>query len=195
VTYLASAGDFGHGLYDPATYQRVISVGGTLLSDAGGREGRQAQVLARPSGPIPRGCSSTDSPSRNGRRIPDCISPHGERHARRSRSTRPSTTGYDESGWITVDGTTSLHACRPAWSLPRQLHQNKWWRDALDTLEAEQKKVPLSGDDGSDGGSGRNVSQQCGTNSSESSAVPLVGERRTESARCDEIAILLPLHT
>ena len=32
ITYLASSGDSGLGLYDPATFQDVIAVGGTVLS-------------------------------------------------------------------------------------------------------------------------------------------------------------------
>ena len=35
VTYLASAGDDGYGIQDPADYDSVVSVGGTVLSKKG----------------------------------------------------------------------------------------------------------------------------------------------------------------
>ncbi|HYL27344.1 MAG TPA: peptidase S8 [Candidatus Nitrosotalea sp.] len=65
VTYLASAGDSGYGMQDPADYPTVISVGGTLLHYASSKytesvwsdSGGGCSVVAKPSWQSDPGCS------------------------------------------------------------------------------------------------------------------------------------------
>lgn len=57
VTYLASAGDDGYGLQDPADYDSVVSVGGTVLSKRGPTYN---EVVWSDTG---GGCSVTNKPS------------------------------------------------------------------------------------------------------------------------------------
>ncbi len=56
VTYLASAGDNGYGMQDPADYDTVVSVGGTVLSKSGPNYN---EVVWSDSG---GGCSVTHKP-------------------------------------------------------------------------------------------------------------------------------------
>ncbi|HEY2475382.1 MAG TPA: S8 family serine peptidase [Candidatus Cybelea sp.] len=55
VTYLASAGDSGIRLIDPATFASVVAVGGTELTAGGGRRGFTETIWPNSGG----GCSST----------------------------------------------------------------------------------------------------------------------------------------
>jgi subtilase family serine protease len=66
ITYLASAGDGGYGMQDPADYATVVSVGGTLLSVGSGSKftetvwpdsGGGCSVVPKPSWQKDRGCS------------------------------------------------------------------------------------------------------------------------------------------
>jgi hypothetical protein len=66
VTYLASAGDDGYGLYDPATYKAVVAVGGTVLSESGST---YSEAVWNDSG---GGCSSTDESKPSWQTDPDC---------------------------------------------------------------------------------------------------------------------------
>jgi len=66
ITYLASAGDDGYGMQDPADYATVVSVGGTLLSVGSGSKftetvwpdsGGGCSVVPKPSWQKDRGCT------------------------------------------------------------------------------------------------------------------------------------------
>ncbi len=100
VTYLASAGDSGYGIFDPATFQRVIAVGGTFLNNASGKR-KYGEVVWTDSG---GGCSiGTTKPK--WQKDPDCAS----RTANDVAAVAVNATEYDtysEGGWITVDGTS-----------------------------------------------------------------------------------------
>jgi hypothetical protein len=56
VTYLASAGDSGYGMQQPASYQRVVSVGGTVLKQ---ESSKYSESVWRGTG---GGCSGVSKP-------------------------------------------------------------------------------------------------------------------------------------
>ena len=68
ITYLASSGDGGYGLYEPATFQDVVAVGGTVLSKVTGKRGYNEVVWPDSGG----GCSSTDEAKPSWQKDPDC---------------------------------------------------------------------------------------------------------------------------
>jgi subtilase family serine protease len=163
VTYLASAGDFGRGLYDPATYQRVISVGGTLLSDAGGVKGDKRKYSETVWPDTGGGCSSTDEPKPKWQTDPDCIYRTGNDIAAVAVDATEYDS-YDESGWITVDGTS---IASPLVAGMVALAGNSTKQDGGEMLwtlsRAEQKKYLYPVTSGSDGGSGETYLNTCGT--------------------------------
>ncbi len=59
VTYLASAGDYGYGIADPADFGSVVAVGGTVLVRDGSRRGWSESVWADSGG----GCSKQSKPA------------------------------------------------------------------------------------------------------------------------------------
>lgn len=100
ITYLASAGDDGYGMQDPADYPTVVSVGGTLLSVASGSKftetvwpdsGGGCSVVNKPSWQKDRGCTF-----RTGNDV-SAVAWHAEEY---------DTYGYSGSGWFTVGGTS-----------------------------------------------------------------------------------------
>ena len=76
VTYLASSGDGGFGLYDPATFQHVIAVGGTVLNPSSDKR-KYSEVVWTDSG---GGCSDTDESKPAWQKDPDCTLAHRQRH-------------------------------------------------------------------------------------------------------------------
>ncbi len=183
VTYLASAGDAGYGLYDPATFDSVIAVGGTFLNSAR----RQAQVHAKSSGRI--AAAAAPAPVR--------ASPHG----RKIRSVRFRTGNdigavsvgaaeYDtdsEGGWIEVDGTS---ISSPLVAGMVALAGNSTKQDGGENLwkltKKQQKKsiypVVTGNLDGCPPVSAERTSAMQVPSSSASMEAPTVGEPRTESA-------------
>jgi subtilase family serine protease len=105
VTYLASSGDSGYGLYQPATFQAVIAVGGTLLSNASGVKGdkrKYSEVVWPDSG---GGCSATGEAKPPWQKDPDCKYRTGN-DVSAVAVNAAEYDSYDEGGWISVDGTS-----------------------------------------------------------------------------------------
>lgn len=97
VTYLASAGDSGYGLQDPADYDTVVSVGGTILSKKGSTY--TEQVWPDSSG----GCSFVAKPA--WQHDPRCA----ERTGNDVSAVAFNVAEYDSfgyPGWITIGGTS-----------------------------------------------------------------------------------------
>ncbi len=97
VTYLASAGDFGYGMQDPADYDSVVSVGGTVLSKTGAKYSEEVWQFSG------GGCSVVAKPA--WQHDPRCAERTGnDVSAVASNVAEYDTFGY--SGWITVGGTS-----------------------------------------------------------------------------------------
>jgi len=101
ITYLASSGDSGYGLVDPATFQDVIAVGGTFLNKASGKRGYSEVVWVDSGG----GCSSTGEAKPAWQKDPKCTYRTGSDVGAIAVAAAEYDT-YSESGWITVDGTS-----------------------------------------------------------------------------------------
>jgi Subtilase family len=97
VTYLASAGDGGYGLGDPADYTTVVSVGGTVLSEIGTVF---KEVVWPDSG---AGCSVVAKPS--WQKDPKCNNRTGNDLAAVASGVALYDT-YGAHGWGTVGGTS-----------------------------------------------------------------------------------------
>jgi hypothetical protein len=97
VTYLASAGDGGYGMQDPADYATVVSVGGTNLS-------KQGTTYKETVWPLTGGgCSVVTKPS--WQHDPKC----SERTGNDVAAVAAGVSEYDNygySGWITIGGTS-----------------------------------------------------------------------------------------
>ncbi len=102
ITYLASAGDSGYGLYDPATFEDVVAVGGTVLSENGSNF---TETVWDDSG---GGCSSTGEAKPSWQH-------KIKKHCKKNRigndtsavawdAAEYDTYGYP--GWFTVGGTS-----------------------------------------------------------------------------------------
>jgi hypothetical protein len=151
VTYLASAGDSGYGLADPATYQRVIAVGGTFLNNASGVKGdkrKYSEVVWPDSG---GGCSSTQEAKPSWQKDPDCTYRTGS-DVGAVAVNATEYDSYDEGGWITVDGTS---ISSPLTGGMVALAGNSTKQDGGENLwkltKAEQKKDIYPVTSGSDG--------------------------------------------
>jgi len=97
VTYLASAGDGGYGMQDPADYSTVVSVGGTNLNHQGST---YAETVWPFSG---GGCSTITKPS--WQHDPKCL----ERTGNDVAAVAEGVAEYDSygySGWIVIGGTS-----------------------------------------------------------------------------------------
>jgi subtilase family serine protease len=104
VAEMASAGDSGLGLEDPATFIHVAAVGGTVLSKGGGgKRGWTESVWADAGG----GCSSGESKPgwQHDRYAKSCKGRVGDDVSAVAEGVAEYDT-YGESGWITVDGTS-----------------------------------------------------------------------------------------
>ncbi|MGB9651188.1 MAG: S8 family serine peptidase [Candidatus Cybelea sp.] len=99
VTYLASAGDSGYGICDPADYSTVVSVGGTVLSMSGSPPAYNEMVWPNSGG----GCSVVAKPS--WQHDPKC----SKRTANDTAAVAAGVALYDtyqSHGWGTVGGTS-----------------------------------------------------------------------------------------
>ncbi len=97
VTYLASAGDSGYGMQDPADYDTVVSVGGTVLTKKGAAYSEQVWPFSG------AGCSVVAKPA--WQHDPDCA----ERTGNDVSAVASNVAEYDSfgyTGWITVGGTS-----------------------------------------------------------------------------------------
>ncbi len=99
ITYVASAGDDGYGLYDPATYKAVVAAGGTVLHQSGSN---YTETVWSDSG---GGCSSTDEAKPSWQTDPKCSYRTGNDAAAVAEDAAEYDT-YGYSGWIEVDGTS-----------------------------------------------------------------------------------------
>ncbi|HLY03250.1 MAG TPA: S8 family serine peptidase [Candidatus Cybelea sp.] len=146
VTYLASAGDDGGGVYEPAAFDRVISVGGTFLNtDSSSKRGYSEVVWPDTGG----GCSTQPKPK--WQKDPDCKYRTANDIAAVAVNVAEYDS-YDEGGWITVDGTS---ISSPLVAGMVGLAGNSTKQDGgkmLWTLSlAEQKKYLYSVGEGDDG--------------------------------------------
>lgn len=97
VTYVASAGDDGYGMQDPADYQTVVSVGGTILTKSGTT---YKEVVWPQTG---GGCSFVPKPS--WQQDPLC----GKRTGNDVAAVAENVAEYDSykaPGWIVAHGTS-----------------------------------------------------------------------------------------
>jgi subtilase family serine protease len=101
ITYLASSGDGGLGLYDPATFQDVIAVGGTVLSHNSDKRGYGEVVWPSTGG----GCSDTSEPKPSWQKDPSCSFRTGSDIGAIASDAAEYDT-YNAGGWITVAGTS-----------------------------------------------------------------------------------------
>jgi hypothetical protein len=97
VTYVASAGDGGYGMQDPADYDAVVSVGGTVLSEKGSTYSETVWIDTG------GGCSYVTKPS--WQHDPDCTKRTGNDVAAvASHVAEYDTYGY--RGWSSAEGTS-----------------------------------------------------------------------------------------
>jgi subtilase family serine protease len=99
VTFLASAGDNGYGMQDPADYDTVVSVGGTTLMKSGSPPAYSEQVWIDSGG----GCSVVTKPS--WQHDPTCTNRTGNDISAIAAGVAEYDT-YNEHGWITIGGTS-----------------------------------------------------------------------------------------
>ena len=98
MTYLASAGDDGYGMQDPADFDTVVSVGGTILKQSA--SGAYSEIVWPDTG---GGCSVVPKPT--WQKDPDCTYRTGNDVAAVAFWAAEYDT-YEEEGWITVRGTS-----------------------------------------------------------------------------------------
>jgi subtilase family serine protease len=105
VTYLASAGDSGVGLYDPATFDDVVAVGGTVLTRSQGKRGYSETTWVSSGG----GCSSTGEKKPawqlHNKYANSCSYRVGDDVSAVAANVAEYDT-YGEAGWVSVDGTS-----------------------------------------------------------------------------------------
>ncbi len=124
VTYVASAGDDGYGMQDPADYDDVVSVGGTVLSK---HSGKYSETIWEDTG---GGCSVEKKPI--WQHDPRCLYRTGnDVSAVASNVAFYDTYGLD--GWSTADGTSvSAPIIAGAFALAgdatRQQGGRRFWR-------------------------------------------------------------------
>ncbi|MEO7202735.1 MAG: peptidase S8 [Candidatus Tumulicola sp.] len=99
ITYVASAGDAGYGINYPASYDSVVSVGGTVLLTASGKRG-YSETIWRSSG---AGCSSEAKPT--WQKDPGCTNRTANDVSAVAQEVAMYDT-YSEGGWFTVAGTS-----------------------------------------------------------------------------------------
>jgi subtilase family serine protease len=97
VTYLASAGDSGYGMQDPADYSTVVSVGGTVLHLA---SSKYSETVWADSG---AGCSVIAKPSWQS--DPSCAQRTGNDVSAVAWNAAEYDS-YPSGGWFTVGGTS-----------------------------------------------------------------------------------------
>lgn len=112
VTYLASAGDTGYGLYDPADFTSVVAVGGTELTQDGGKRGWTEVVWSSTNGnpyvSTGGGCSTRLKPS--WQHDPGCVHRTGNDVSAiadpDSGVAEYDSYAYAYYGWIVSGGTS-----------------------------------------------------------------------------------------
>ncbi|HTA53829.1 MAG TPA: hypothetical protein VK755_03725 [Candidatus Acidoferrales bacterium] len=97
IVYLASAGDDGYGMQDPADFQNVVSVGGTLLSKT------SSGYTERTWPDTGCGCSKVNKPK--WQRDPDCNKRTGNDVSAVAMGVASYDT-YSSGGWGTAGGTS-----------------------------------------------------------------------------------------
>jgi subtilase family serine protease len=105
VEYLASAGDSGISLIDPATFDSVVAVGGTELSKTSGSRGYSETTWYGSGG----GCSSTGEPKPKWQKKNKYAKSCSYRMGADVSAVAVDAAEYDtdsEGGWIQVDGTS-----------------------------------------------------------------------------------------
>ncbi len=104
VTYLASAGDSGYsgGLIDPATFQSVVAVGGTALSQASNKRGWNETIWNGADG----GCSTTQEPKPSWQTDKGCKYRTGDDISAQASIEVAEYDTYSEGGWFLVGGTS-----------------------------------------------------------------------------------------
>jgi subtilase family serine protease len=101
VQYVASSGDDGYGLYDPAAFPAVVAVGGTVLVKGGGGKRGWTDSVWSESG----GCATGEKPPwQHDKYAKSCDGRLGNDVSAVADGVAIYDT-YDESGWVTVDGT------------------------------------------------------------------------------------------
>jgi subtilase family serine protease len=99
ITYVASAGDTGYGLFDPATFQSVVAAGGTTLT---ARRGSYVEKVWVDSG---GGCSSTHEAKPSWQTDSKCSFRTGN-DASAVAVDAAEYDSYGYGGWVTVNGTS-----------------------------------------------------------------------------------------
>jgi subtilase family serine protease len=102
VTYVASSGDGGAGLYDPATFDSVVAVGGTMLQTARNKRGYTETLWPDSGG----GCSSTDEEEPPWQHEAACTPYRIGNDVSAVAVDAAEYDTFDEGGWITVDGAS-----------------------------------------------------------------------------------------
>jgi subtilase family serine protease len=97
IVYLASSGDSGYGMQDPADYSNVVSVGGTVLAQSGST---YSETVWHFTG---GGCSVITKPK--WQKDPSCSKRTGNEVAAVAQSVSLYDT-YPTGGWGTVAGTS-----------------------------------------------------------------------------------------
>jgi subtilase family serine protease len=105
LTYLASGGDDGYtgGLVDPATFQRVVAVGGTdLTADTGTKRGWTEVVWSRAGA----GCSLTQEAKPAWQTDTGCKYRTGDDISAVAAVEVAEYDSYEYSGWFLIGGTS-----------------------------------------------------------------------------------------
>jgi hypothetical protein len=107
VTYLASSGDYGYSLYQPATFDSVVSIGGTLLSKGGGKRGWTEVVWNIPKDGYATGggCSSLNETKPSWQKNPGCKFRTGNDVSAVAWDVAEYDS-YDYADWVEVGGTS-----------------------------------------------------------------------------------------
>ncbi len=152
ITYLASAGDTGLGLVNPATFQDVIAVGGTVLSNANGKRGFSEVVWPGTGG----GCSNTAEAKPSWQKDPSCTYRTGN-DVSAVAVAAGEYDSYQYGGWLAINGTSVSSPLVAgivglAGNSTKQTGGENLWKLAKKKLKKEIYPV-TTGSDGSCGGS------------------------------------------
>lgn len=151
VTYLASAGDNGYGLEDPAAFGSVVAVGGTDLSpDTGNKRGWDEIVWPDSGG----GCSAESKPS--WQKDPDCTFRTGADISAQASPEVAEYDSYDYGGWLIIGGTSVSSpfiggVFALAGNSTKQNGGENFWKLSKKKIKKDLNYVS-SGNDGSCGG-------------------------------------------
>jgi subtilase family serine protease len=107
VTYLASSGDYGYSLYQPATFDSVVAIGGTTLSRGGGKRGWSEVVwnIRKDGYATAGGCSSLDEAKPSWQHNPGCKFRTGNDVSAVAWDVAEYDS-YGYPGWYLVGGTS-----------------------------------------------------------------------------------------